>query len=594
MNRLKDMNLQTKMMFWALGLLLVGVLVILSGIQVRNEVYQKFKGLIIDIGEVQYITELSQNVLVNTERYLTSGNEVYMERVEQDKAIMNIYMEKALLEDRDTGFQIYYMNNYAEAFFTRGERVTEAFDNDRGEAAIAYELSEMKLYQGFLADYVDEQVNGKVVFARSQMAELEAQLNQREQVFRFVVVIILLFSVAISVLFSHRVTQPLRDLAETMAYVADGHMTYEKRDLSIKGDVGRLIHRSYAMLDKMIQYVEDEKEKANLEKAKEIAEQSEKAKSRLLANMSHEIRTPLNAVIGYSQILIENSQLEVQDRAHVESILDSSRHLLNLVNNILDMSKLDAHKVQIAEEETNIRQLVAASCSLFTLPAEKKNLHFSVICHDDVPGTLHIDKYRIKQIIINLVNNAVKFTDHGSVKVAVAYEQDSVMTLEVSDTGTGIDPEKHETIFNVFEQTEVGSDPKIGTGLGLAISRQLARLMGGDIQVVSQVGEGAAFILKVPCKKGMKEAGQASGTEILLETEQTPQKDAEIELDKVMDEATLMAFDQALVLGDVEAISAALTSLSKTSPGEAAILKELFDELNLEKMRGLLYSGQNA
>jgi PAS domain S-box len=229
------------------------------------------------------------------------------------------------------------------------------------------------------------------------------------------------------------------------------------------------------------------------------------AKSVFLANMSHEIRTPMNAILGFSQILLKDPTLAANHRQHLGTIAKSGEHLLSLIDDILEMSKIEAGRTPLAPSSFNLRGMLTDLTSMFRLRAESKGLGFVVTVAPGAPAVLLADEKKLRQILINLLGNAIKFTDRGSVRcgVAVRRQADGVLrlTVDVEDTGPGVPAIDAERIFNAFEQTETGVDAG-GTGLGLAISRQFARLMGGDITVQTPVGRGSRFQLDVPVAVG--------------------------------------------------------------------------------------------
>lgn len=226
-------------------------------------------------------------------------------------------------------------------------------------------------------------------------------------------------------------------------------------------------------------------------------------RSRFFASMSHELRTPINAVMGYGQLLEDEAYGPLEEKqAHaVGRIRRSAQHLLELVNDVLDISKIEAGKLEIIPEPTDIGALLRDTLTSLHLQAEEKDLELSV----DAPASLSIstDPARLRQILLNLLSNAIKFTDEGSVQVAVVPldgtedPADPVVEIRVTDTGPGIDPTDQRRVFNEFEQVE-GSASSGGTGLGLAISLRLAHLLGGELTLVSRPGEGSAFTLRLP------------------------------------------------------------------------------------------------
>jgi PAS domain S-box-containing protein len=234
-------------------------------------------------------------------------------------------------------------------------------------------------------------------------------------------------------------------------------------------------------------------------------QRASRAKSMFLANMSHEIRTPMNAILGFSQILLKDPTLTATHRQHLDVIARSGDHLLSLIDDVLDMSRIDAGRARLAPSSFNLRRMLTDLSSMVRLRAESKGLGFAVTVADGVPAVLLADEKRLRQILINLIGNAIKFTNTGSVQCSVAARRETDvalwLTVDVEDTGPGVPPSETERIFHPFEQTEAGASVE-GTGLGLAISREFARLMGGDITLDSKVGRGSRFRLHAPVAVG--------------------------------------------------------------------------------------------
>lgn len=242
---------------------------------------------------------------------------------------------------------------------------------------------------------------------------------------------------------------------------------------------------------------------AALSVEKEKAEAASQAKSLFLANMSHEIRTPMNAVIGFTDVLA-SSNLTEQQRAYVKSIQSGSRNLLRLINDILDLSKIEAGKIKIQFDKVYVRAMFEDIKQVFSMLAEDKGLSFKLQVSDAVPDIIMSDEVRLRQILFNLTNNALKFTRKGGVKIIAEYkilaEGDIFysLTIKVIDTGIGIAKEYQESIFNIFEQQDNQNTREFGgAGLGLAISSRLAEKLDSTLTVESDIGEGSCFTLLV-------------------------------------------------------------------------------------------------
>jgi len=233
------------------------------------------------------------------------------------------------------------------------------------------------------------------------------------------------------------------------------------------------------------------------------SKEATRLKSEFLANMSHEIRTPLNGVIGMAQVL-SYSKLDSQQAEHLAIIRESSTNLLSLLNDILDLSKVEAGKVEITPVETDVRHKLNRLFKLHEPVAKEKGLAFDLVVHPAVPSRLQLDPVRMRQCVTNLISNAIKFTKAGRIVVAVTSRPvgaDHEVTVHVSDSGIGISPEQIAKIFDSFQQADGSTTRSFGgTGLGLTITRKLARLMGGDLSVVSEPGRGSVFTLRFMAK----------------------------------------------------------------------------------------------
>jgi PAS domain S-box-containing protein len=229
-----------------------------------------------------------------------------------------------------------------------------------------------------------------------------------------------------------------------------------------------------------------------LHKAKEAAEVANRAKSEFLANMSHELRTPLNGILGYAHILKQDKNLTSKQQNGLDTIQQCGEHLLTLINDILDFSKIEARKMEIHLSDFHLPKFINNIAEIFRLRAKQKNISFSYESLSLLPTFVRGDEQKLRQVLINLLGNAVKFTESGGVVLKVGYHEDKIR-FQVEDTGIGIAPEKLREIFLPFHQVGNSRYWVGGTGLGLTISQKLAQLMGSTLQVKSKLGSGSIF-----------------------------------------------------------------------------------------------------
>jgi two-component system sensor histidine kinase ChiS len=260
-----------------------------------------------------------------------------------------------------------------------------------------------------------------------------------------------------------------------------------------------------------------------LQRSKEAAEAANRAKSVFLANMSHELRTPLNAILGFSQLMIRSaeikgdgsSKLSPDQQENLEVVMRSGEHLLGLINDVLEMSKIEAGRATLNEHNFNLHRMLEGLEEMFSLRARQKGLTITFDRAADVPKYVMADEGKLRQVLMNLLGNAVKFTHSGKIELRIDLQEaeqpqaenekegthsQPQLIFEIEDTGPGIAPDELETIFDPFVQAASGHEAQEGTGLGLSISQQFARLMGGDISVRSEVDNGSTFTLEVPIR----------------------------------------------------------------------------------------------
>jgi signal transduction histidine kinase/FixJ family two-component response regulator len=241
------------------------------------------------------------------------------------------------------------------------------------------------------------------------------------------------------------------------------------------------------------------------EAAKEGAEKANKAKSIFLANMSHELRTPLNAILGFSNLIKNAPDISDIHRKNSEIIANSGENLLNLINNILDISKIESGHMKLEESPINLHQMLFELESLLTVRIKEKGLTFNLRLTEGLPENVIVDGTKLRQVLINLIANATKFTNIGGIDVLVSISQKELanrfrLHFEVKDTGVGISEQDQQVIFEPFRQVGVQTASTAGTGLGLSICKQFVNLMGGAIGVTSEVEKGSSFFFEIPAK----------------------------------------------------------------------------------------------
>jgi signal transduction histidine kinase len=236
------------------------------------------------------------------------------------------------------------------------------------------------------------------------------------------------------------------------------------------------------------------------EKSRQLAEASQH-KSQFLANMSHELRTPLNAIIGVSEMLREDAEAAKQDTEPLDRVLGAGRHLLALINDILDLSKIEAGRMELQLEDFALAPLIDGVVKTIEPLATKNENRVAVNC-DGAIGKLRADAMRLRQALLNLMSNANKFTERGTISVDARQRQENGrdwIMIAVTDTGIGMTPEQMGKLFQEFSQADASTTRKYGgTGLGLAISKRFCEMMGGDITVESEVGRGSTFTIRLP------------------------------------------------------------------------------------------------
>jgi signal transduction histidine kinase/CheY-like chemotaxis protein len=364
-----------------------------------------------------------------------------------------------------------------------------------------------------------------------------AQIDANTQTTIALCFLALLVAICFGLITSRWITQPILRLSKASSAIAQGNLNQQ---VQVKGivELARLSHSFNEMAQQLqasftnLAITNQELDRTNeeleirveqrtneLEQAKNIAELANRAKSEFLANMSHELRTPLNAILGFSQLMNRETSLTQQQKENLSIINRSGEHLLSLINDVLDLAKIESGKMTLYPTDFDLYGLLELIAEMLALRAESKGLKLIVEPSEDLPRYINTDDKKLRQVLINLLGNAIKFTNEGSVTLRVSSvishlslevsdeeqrlvlsasevkndKEQTTILFEIEDTGAGIAPEEIDSLFEAFTQTETGKQSQQGTGLGLPISKKFIELMGGEITVSSEVGQGTIF-----------------------------------------------------------------------------------------------------
>ena len=401
---------------------------------------------------------------------------------------------KGIFEDKDGNYTIKANPDFA---FARELMHSEA-----------YHLAKIRIMEPLDRFYkaFENRTKQKVIEAKQSVTELEVSVN-----------VIVMFSIVLFLMsffiILFRIVYPIDLLRVVMLKLSLKDMSVEIEKDKFDDEMGDMMGAVEIFKDNTEKLISSEHQ---LTLAMEDAKNANKAKSIFLARMSHELRTPLNAILGFTNILKKSMNATTQEKENLNIIKKSGEHLLNIINEILELSKIEAGKIEINPKNFNFFELIKEIEDIFALRCEAKNLKFNINLSSNLPNFIKADVQRLRQILINLLGNSLKFTNEGEISLNI-YSLNNKLFFEVKDTGIGIDITNQEKIFKPFEQVKLDNYTQQGTGLGLAITKELITLMGGNIYLKSKLLKGSEFYFSINYKKAnMQEVSVKSQTNEII------------------------------------------------------------------------------